>query len=393
MKRSNVFGISTYFALGVAVSILSGCQPIRKDTEEAELKLFGNSLKERNSKAGAGWITEPLQLNKEYVSADEAEKHREYARIIRNYQKLRSEKNKGVKRGFHAKQLGCARGFFEIDRNIAADLQKGVFIPGKRYEILARYSAGLGTVAHDSVPDVKGLAVKLLNVDGPKLIHNLLPEENLPASRSVDFTMTNVPTFGTKDSKDFMDFAAASFNDETKQFIIRHPIAASRLISTVTRKVGDLALEGYSSGGAFRLGEKTMKYRVASCSSTKQYAPKGPVTENYFQESLQKHLSTEPICYYFYVQLQKDPYNQPIENPQEFWHENETPSIKLGRIVIENQDLEKNADLCERITFHPWNIIAEHKPLGEVNRSRLFIYHASADERSKGGVIFDPPNF
>jgi hypothetical protein len=382
-------GLFIKFGL-IGISILSACQPIRKNSEETDLKLFGASLKEKNTKAGAGWITEPLKLNKEYVSADEPERHRTYGEIIRKYQNMRKEKNHGVMRGFHAKQLGCARGVFEIEKDIAKELQAGIFIPGKKYDILARYSGGLGLVSADSVPDVKGLAIKLLNVDGPKLIHAMLKEKNLPESRSIDLTMTNVPTFGTKNSKDFMDFAAATVEDKPMQFLFSHPIAAARLLSTVTRKVGDLALEGYSSGGAFRIGENAMKYRAASCSGANQHPPEGPVTENYFHESLQKHLSNEPICYYFYIQLQRDPYKQPIENPQEFWHEKETPSIKLGKIIIENQDLAKNEAICERITFHPWNTIAEHRPLGEVNRSRLFIYHASADERSKDGIFFDP---
>ena len=192
-------------------------------------------------------------------------KHEKFSEIIRRYQRERQEVNQGIKRGFHAKQLGCTLGRMEIADTIDPDKQKGIFIPGKTYDVIGRYSGGLGTIASDTEPDVKGLALKVLNIDGPKLIRERLPEENLPPSRSVDLTMTNVPTFGTKDSTDFMEFAKAAHDNNNLPFLFKHPIALKRLAGTVTRKVGDLALESFWSGGAFRLGTRAMKFRVAPC--------------------------------------------------------------------------------------------------------------------------------
>ena len=135
-----------------------------------------------------------------------------------------------------------------------------------------------------------------------------------------------------------------------------------------------------------------MKFRVAPCDGRKQFSPTGKISENYYRESLQKHLNSESVCYDFFAQIQRDPYKQPIENPQEFWKEDETPSILMAKINFDKQDLAKNDPICERITFHPWNTIAAHQPLGEVNRARLFVYRTSAAERSIGGIEFDPPN-
>ncbi|MEI8025308.1 MAG: hypothetical protein WCI18_03065 [Pseudomonadota bacterium] len=390
MKKANENG---YIAAGLLfLALQTACQPLKPKNDDNEVKLFGLSLGERNQLAGAGWIKEPLQLDTEYVSPDEKERHEGFAKIIRVYQNERIQVNHGIKRGFHAKQLGCTLGRFQVLDQIPSELQQGVFLPGKSYDVMARFSSGLGTVEKDAELDVKGLALKLLNIDGPKLIQSKLPNENLPNSRSVDFTMTNVPTFGTKNSTDFMEFAKAAHDGNKGPFLFKHPIALQRLAGSVSRKIGDLGLESFWSGGASRLGQKTMKFRVAPCDGRKQYSPTRKVTENYFRESLQEHLNSESVCYDFYVQMQLDPYKQPIENPQEFWKENETPSILMAKVTFDKQDLAQNDAICESITFHPWNTIAAHQPLGEVNRARMFIYHASSAERSKGGIQFDPPN-
>lgn len=329
-------------------------------------------------------------MNKEYIGPEEKSKHEEFARVIRRYQRENAEFNHGVMRGFHAKQLACAKGSFEVVGDLREELRAGVFQPGKSYPVYARFSQGLAHVLPDSKEDVKGLAIKILNVDGPKLFNSKFANLNVPPSRSVDFTMTNLPTFGTKNATDFMGFAEALQKHKDKGFLITHPVALQRLSSAIKRKIGDVSVESFWSGGAFRLGQRTMKFRVAPCSETQQ-PPKREVTPNYYHETFQEHLDDREVCYNYFVQLQMDPYKQPIENPQEFWNESETPSILVAKVRFDKgQDLGKNDPICERLTFHPWNTLEEHRPLGEVNRARLHIYQASADERSNQQIILDP---
>jgi hypothetical protein len=374
---------------GAVFLVSVACQPQRQDRQSTDLSAFGG-LAGKNAKAGVGWSNEKLELNQEYIAPDEARKHEEFSRIIRRFQTENASFNQGVKRGFHAKQLACVKGTFSVEKGLRDDLRVGIFQPGKSYEVLARFSQGLAHVLPDSKEDVKGLAIKVLDVDGPKLLSSKFPELNLPPSRSIDFTMTNVPTFGTKNATDFMGFAEALQRNKEKGFLLMHPIALQRLSSTLKHKIGDVAVESFWSGGAYRLGAQTMKYRVAPCAAV-QEPPKGEVTPNYFHETFQQHISREAVCYKYFVQLQLDPYQQPIENPQEFWHESETPSIHVATVVFtKGQDLDKNDPVCERLTFHPWNTIEAHRPLGEVNRARLHIYAASSDERTKHQIQLDP---
>jgi len=110
MKKANENG---YIAAGLLfLALQTACQPLKPKNDDNEVKLFGLSLGERNQLAGAGWIKEPLQLDTEYVSPDEKERHEGFAKIIRVYQNERIQVNHGIKRGFHAKQLGCELGRF-----------------------------------------------------------------------------------------------------------------------------------------------------------------------------------------------------------------------------------------------------------------------------------------
>jgi hypothetical protein len=48
----------------------------------------------------------------------------------------------------------------------------------------------------------------------------------------------------------------------------------------------------------------------------------------------------------------------------------------VAKIIIPAQDLSspERARFCENLSFNPWHCLAEHKPLGVVNRVRKMIY-------------------
>ncbi len=86
------------------------------------------------------------------------------------------------------------------------------------------------------------------------------------------------------------------------------------------------------------------------------------------------------------VQLQRDPVKQPVENLTVVWDEAETPFLPLGRLEIPKQKVDAPRVIggkCETASFNPWRTIAEHRPLGALNRARLIVYEASALARKK----------
>ena len=99
----------------------------------------------------------------------------------------------------HGKSHGCLKARFTVRADLAPEFQKGVFIPGKAYDGVARFSAGVQF--DDSQDDAHGLALKLdgVNPDGAQAWAN-------DAARKAgvqDFVMMNRDTFPFYDFKSY----------------------------------------------------------------------------------------------------------------------------------------------------------------------------------------------
>ena len=72
-----------------------------------------------------------------------------------------------------------------------------------------------------------------------------------------------------------------------------------------------------------------------------------------------------------------------IENACAEWNEKDHPFRAVGRITIPPQDFEteERRYLGESLMFTPWHGLAEHRPLGGINRLRRAVYEASAAMR------------
>ena len=73
-----------------------------------------------------------------------------------------------AKRGQHAKHHGCVKATFTIADDIPDDLRRGIFSKQQSFDALIRFSNG--RKSDDREPDAHGMAIKLLNVPGSKLL-------------------------------------------------------------------------------------------------------------------------------------------------------------------------------------------------------------------------------
>src|SRR5688572_11006787 len=113
---------------------------------------------------GRSMAGEPLGLGEEREEAGEAAT---IARIVAlNLTTL--ERESPVPRGQHPKHHGCVRATFTVEKDLPHDLRVGLFVPGKEYDALIRFSNG--KQKDDREPDAHGMAIKLLNVSGPKIL-------------------------------------------------------------------------------------------------------------------------------------------------------------------------------------------------------------------------------
>jgi hypothetical protein len=65
-----------------------------------------------------------------------------------------------------------------------------------------------------------------------------------------------------------------------------------------------------------------------------------------------------------------------VEDSMTEWKEDQAPFYKVATIHIPKQvfDTSEQNKFCENLSFTPWHALAEHKPLGGINRMRKIIY-------------------
>ena len=111
-----------------------------------------------------------LALGEECVPAGEETAIDQIVAIHRYVQEFSDRKLHPVPRGQHPKQHGCVRADFIVEPDLPETLRHGVFREPRTYRALIRFSNGRQW--DDTKPDVHGMAVKLLEVEGEKVLES-----------------------------------------------------------------------------------------------------------------------------------------------------------------------------------------------------------------------------
>jgi hypothetical protein len=320
---------------------------------------------------------------------------------IQDHLKTRHPKRE-VLRGFHAKSHGCLKGTMKVlalaDRHVdpkfatepkdpemrvnSAETLFGVFSQEEHtYPILARFSNGVGFIQSDAWPDVRGLAIKLLEVEGER-VKPLSPDEDpdpYPEQHTQDFVMTNNPTQLASTAQDFMEFGKGQESTiRASWFLSKKWRSLKLLMGRLTfHRVDSVVNEQYWSDAPIRLGKRTIKYSAQPCT---KYSSPIWFGENRLRKDLATFNDTKSMCFDFRVQFQLDPYKQRMEDALTEWDEDDTPFVTVAVISLEPKQLKEKT--CEGLRFTPWHALEEHRPLGNMNRGRRYVYASSQKYRS-----------
>jgi hypothetical protein len=302
------------------------------------------------------------------------------------------------RRGFHSKGHACLQGSFTVDPDLPADLQVGPVFgrPGTTFPTWIRYSNGSPFLQKDLQGDFRGLALKLVGVDGAKIMSG---KEDAVTQ---DFLLLNNPFMIAPDANAFMEFVRAGTtgnlldlvaylrtpgNEAVKDFVLH------RIFLRVIPSVRD---QRFWSGSPFKFGERAIRYSVVPCDVTFDLPG---LTNDYLRRDLVSHLEHEGICYDFFVQLQMDTVATPIENASDEWTVEESPPLHVAQVVMEPRDFasaktQAEEAFCETLSFTPWHAAPEYRPMGSINRVRLLVYQASQTGRASapepdGAECFD----
>lgn len=292
-----------------------------------------------------------------------------------------------TRRIFHPKMHGLVKAEFTIAPNLPVHIQQGIFESGVTYPAWIRFSNAKKHPAADKNRDMRGMAIKLFGVNGAKLLEN---EQN---ATTQDFLLVTSKTLQTRSVKDFYTSLAALMGGPLKLFlyVITHCGVAYRSLKQISRCSNLLETSFFSTTPSlFGSIPKAVKYAVIPQKRSKTPFPQKPAY-NFLKEQLVKDLAEKDFYFDFMIQFQEDPDKMPIEDPTVEWR---SPFFKIATIKIPKQTFDSPDQISygENLSFTPWHSIAEHRPLGGVNRARKVVYEELAAFRhSKNGTLHEEP--
>lgn len=271
-------------------------------------------------------------------------------------------------RDAHRKAHGCVAATFTVNNGLPTHLARGLFATPRAYHAVVRFSNGSGRSQNDRTGDGRGMAIKVMGVGGPKL----LADESTAGTQ--DFLLINHPVFFVRNAADYVDFqdSVGAGGLKAASWFLKHAFHEAAIILAIgSKKVVNPLQPQYWSMAPSRLGSQQVKYSAKPCAGSSTYAAyDGP---DRLADNLRGQLATGGACFDFMVQPRTDPSSMPIEDPTIEWSARKSPFIPVARIEIPAQVPEQGQS-CDVRSFTPWHSLAEHRPLGGIQRVRKEVY-------------------
>jgi len=290
-----------------------------------------------------------------------------------------AEKENGVIPRFNqSKTIACLQAEFQVHDDIPAELQQGLFARPAIYPAMLRFANA--SKKDDSEKDIRGLSIRIRDVEGPVLWGE-------PGVQ--DFLLNSYPALFVATPEDFLSFIRARQAGLEFGYFINplHPHFHSLMIVLEAQKNHLSPLDiRYWSTVPFRLGESgglVVKYSVTPCSSYTTTEAVDPGA-NQLRAAIKAHLQQGEARFHFGVQKQTNSATMPIEDASVIWDEEESPFQTVATITIKDQDFDSPQVLasCERSSFNPWQCLVAHEPLGRMNEVRRQVYAHAAKLRN-----------
>jgi len=300
-------------------------------------------------------------------------------------------------RSVHAKAHGIARGTFTVADDLPAELAQGIFARPGTHEAVIRISTNAGDILDDSVSLPRGLALKVLDVEGARL-------PGSEGDTTQDFIMVNGPAFSAPDAKAFAkNLKLLAKTTDRFEGVKKAMSATFRVVESALEAVGGQSATLQTLGGAkpvhplgetyysqtpFRYGDYIAKVALFPVSPgiTRLTGDTVDITSrpDALREVVRDELIEHGGTWEFRVQLNTDLETMPIEDASVVWDEVESPFVTVATLEIPPQ-LSWEHGVTDRtddaLSYSIWHGITAHQPLGGVNRARNETYKQSADFR------------
>ncbi len=332
------------------------------------------------------------EIDREYPPPGESE---DIAETIRLNEKILRLAHGPILRGQHAKGTGGLRARLVVDPNRPTETRYGIFEPTKTYEAIVRFSNGMGRLRPDGKADARGMAIKVLGVEGPRTLD---PKEE-DNRDSQDFVMINFPVFAFRNVRQYRKLTAlkrflmstiGKYGNELSQLIFFIPWHFSQFWNVgrkLKRKSRSPLIEQYWSMSPYRLGTRAIKFTAVPQTINSESLPPteqdGSPSPDLLSWALAEHLRHREARFDIKVQFQKDAKAMPIEDPTVVWKESDSEPVTVATVIIDPVDLTTDEAVAfqksvEAMSFNPWHSLEAHRPIGGLNRLRKALYQSNA---------------
>ena len=314
-------------------------------------------------------------------------------------------------RSVHAKSHGLLRGTLQVSSGLPEVLAQGIFAKPGEWPVVMRLSTVPGDILDDSVSTPRGLALKIVGVEG----------ERLPGSEDAttqDFvTVNGGPSFSASGPKKFLAGLKLLAPTTDKAEGLKKALSAvlrgtekaleamgkhsEKIISLGGHPETNILGETFYSKVPMLYGPYMAKICIVPVSPGLIALTDATVDLDDKPDGLREavidffsHSGAEwELC----VQLCTDLETMPIEDASVAWPEENSPYVTVARIVAPPQqawseELSKVVD--DGMSFSPWHGITAHRPIGAIMRIRKTAYEMSSRFRAQGNdqQIREPKN-
>jgi hypothetical protein len=312
-----------------------------------------------------------------------------------------------VVRNAHAKGYGLARGEFEILSGMPNEYAQGIYAKPGRHEAMVRFSNGTNHVGADRfIGPITGIGLKIFGIEGKTLL------EDEPDSHTFDYALINHPVFFVNTLAHYVFIQAvfanlglappANLTPEERQAELHRVLynfvtgkgtlppeqwaweELGAFLQLAQTKPVNLLLSTYWTMGAVRHGDYVAKVRVAPVQSfadrVVQRALDPTAAEQVFRPALVAELRERPYEFDVQVQLSTDLAQMPVEKTTVRWPESLSPYVTVAKLRLPQQDIggEDNFEKMDKTSMTAWRVTEEHRPLGNIMRSRKEVYRQSS---------------
>ncbi|TXC71471.1 catalase family protein [Sphingomonas ginsenosidivorax] len=301
-------------------------------------------------------------------------------------------------RAVHAKAHGIARGTLTVG-HLPPQLAQGIFAAPGTYEAVIRISTNAGDILDDSVSLPRGVALKVIGVQGDRL-----PDSG--DSTNQDFIMVNGPAFSAPDAKAFgKNLKLLSKTTDRFDGVKKAMSATFRVVESALEAVGGESATLKTLGGAapvhplgetyysqtpFRFGDYIAKFALFPVSPGLTRLTGDLVNVTARPDALREVVRDELIehggTWELRVQLNTDLDAMPVEDASVVWDEKQSPFVTVATLEVPAQlswapgTTDKTDDA---LVYSVWDGVTAHQPLGGINRARKSPYELSSTFRGQ----------